>query len=102
MDTKKVEIKKFKISFNGSHFELVAEGLKEPLYLKIEQIIKMLNIENIDIKTFDEKLCIFEGIEFNKVILLAEKNSNGFIREKGYSDPYGEYEYDLLTVEIKS
>ena len=73
METRIIEIKDFVITHNGAFYQLKAQNVNEYIFLKIEQIIEILKIENIEIDIFDKKIDQFEEVSFKKVILFVEQ-----------------------------
>lgn len=106
METNKIEIKDFVITWNGLSWLLYCKEPKvyEYIYLPITQIVKMLDIENISTEEFDRHIDNWDAVKFKKVVLLMEVYADGDVyHSKLYESEDSEvYAIDIIQTEIKA
>ncbi len=104
METKKIEIKDFEISWNDLLWVIKCKEPKvsEYIYLPITQIVKMLDIENISTEEFDRHIDNYDAVKFKKVVLLMEIYADGDVYHSKLYEPEDNecFAYDIIETEI--
>jgi len=72
-----VEVKNFELSYQGIYY-ISWNGMVERVYLRLNQILKMLIIEGLDVEAIDRILQTEKSIPFNKVTLLFYQYEDGY------------------------
>lgn len=103
---KKIEINNFKLHYDGAFFKLTSTNIKDYVYIKPSQIIKMAEIEGISIDDIENKMFNFETIKFEKVTLIpsqiTKSNSQKLDYPQMWEHPTDICEgIEMLTVDIK-
>ena len=103
METKKIEIKDFEISWNGLLWTIKCAEPKvsEYIYLPITQIVKMLDIENISTEEFDRHIDNYDTVKFKKVVLLMELEAGGEVYYSKLYEPEDSESYGFEMIETK-
>lgn len=102
IEMKDLEIKNFDLSYDGMYF-ISWENKKIRVYLELNTILKMLEIEGLSYKDVNQKLKTWEPLHFNKVkmvVFVFEEDNKTFYRTSEFSDEYLDVD-DITMIEIE-
>jgi hypothetical protein len=85
-----VEVKNFKLDYDGVYSIIFPTGGRLDAYLPLDTILNMLEIEGLKIDDITRIQPSQKPIEFKKVTLLI----NGFVNEEGDQGEVGTIEYE--------
>lgn len=102
----KIEINNFKLNYDGAFFKLTSTNIKDYVYIKPSQIIKMAEIEGISIEDIEDKMFNFKTIKFEKVTLIPSQETKNNKQKLDYPLMWEHptdicKPFEMLTVEIK-
>jgi hypothetical protein len=85
-----VEIKNFKLDYDGVYSIIFSDGGRLDAFLPLDTILKMLEVEGLKIEDVTSIQSSLEPIEFKKVALLID----GFVSEEGDQEEVGALTYE--------